>query len=114
MIDDNQVNSKSTGNANIGLDKADLLVHKIKRTPSKRKELSKASRVLHFNDMPLTPVGRLKIKRSSGGFKFDESDLMFGFLCLGDIRMEEENRKRWEENKEIRIEMKKGQKDNDE
>ena len=39
---------------------------------------------------------------------------MIEYMRMRDIRMEEENRKRWEENKEIRIEMKKGQKDNDE
>ena len=46
MIDDNQVNGKSTGNANIGLNKADLSVRKIKRTPSKRKEIPQVFRVL--------------------------------------------------------------------
>ena len=103
-IDDNQVNGKSTGNGNIGLDKTDLSVRKNKRTPSKRKELHKVSRVLHFNDMPLTPVDRLKIP--SGGFKSDQSDPMIEFLRLRHNSMEEEYRKRLDEREDSKREIK--------
>ena len=103
-IDDNQVNSKSTGNGNIGLDKTDLSVRKNKRTPSKRKELHKVSRELHFNDIPLTPVDRLKIP--SGGFKSDQSVPMIEFLRLRHNSMEEEIRKRLDEREDIKREIK--------
>ena len=92
VIDDSQVNCKSTGNANIGLYKTDLLVRKIKQTPGKRKELPKVSRALHFNDTPLTPVDRLK--RPSTWFKSNQSDPLIECLRLRDVRMEEEHRKR--------------------
>jgi len=59
VIDNNQENDKSTGNGKIDLDKSDLSVRK-KCTSSKRKELPKVSRILHFNDMPFTPLDRLK------------------------------------------------------
>ena len=72
-----------------------------KCTPSKRKELPKVSRTLHFNDMPLTPLDRLK--RPSGAFKYNQSDPIIEFLRLWDARMEEENRKRWEEREREKI-----------
>ena len=76
LIDDNQVNGKSTGTSNgiVQKEKSRLPVALKKRTTSKRKEVPKVSRVLHFDDMPLSPVGRLK--RPTGGFKIDQLDPM--------------------------------------
>ena len=108
MIDDNQVNGKSTGTSNgiIQKEKSRLSVSLKKSITSKRKEVPKVYRVLHFDDMPLSPVGRLK--RPAGGFKMDQSDPMIEYMRMRDIRMEEENRKRWEEREEIRR-MEKGE-----
>ena len=99
LIDDNQVNGKSTGTSNgiVETEKSRLPDPLKKSTTSKRKQVPKVSRVLHFDDMPLSPVGRLK--RPAGGFKMDQSDPMIEYMRMRDIRMEEENRKRWEERK---------------
>ena len=74
----------------------------------KRKSHPKNSQLLNFEDMPLGSPTKLKRKLIHGPNESTDSGInpMVEYMRLRDIRMEDENRKRWQEREETKREEK--------
>ena len=74
----------------------------------KRKSHPKNSELLNFDNMPLGSPAKLKRKLIHGPNESTDSGInpMVEYMRLRDIRMEDENRKRWQEREETKREEK--------